>query len=99
MNERVGPRADLQTTWQRLLARHQSIERQLELALRGAGLSRDALRRSAERGGRLDAGRLDAARRWIEAQSRPVAELSYDELSRPSLEQVSRRHPGRLISV
>jgi hypothetical protein len=99
MNKRSVPRADLQTTWQRLLARHQSIERQLELALRRAGLSRAALRRSAERGGRLDAGRLEAARRWIETQSQPVAELSYEELSRPSLEQISRRHPGRLISV
>jgi hypothetical protein len=83
-------RADTATIFGRLQARNESLDRDLRLTLSRlapaevlAGLS-DAI-------GRQDPERLAAARARLEAQlACTTPQVSWEELSRPSLEEVSR---------
>jgi hypothetical protein len=81
--------AALDTIWQRLLARHEAIERQLEAVLRRAGLTRAALHRAARH--------APATEPRIAPE--PAAEVGFEELSRPSLEEISKGRSWRLLRV
>ncbi len=93
------PYADPDSTCARLRARHEALERQLEAALRRAGLPRDSLVRAARAGAAAPAARLEELRAQIEAGAPALPGLSYEELCRPSLEEISRGHPRQLLRV
>lgn len=78
--------AALDTIWQRLLARHEAIERQLEAALRRAGLTRAVIEQAA--------GQAPAAEPCV---AEPA--VSFGELSRPSLEELEMKHSQHLLRV
>jgi hypothetical protein len=78
--------AALDTIWQRLLARHAAIERQLQAALRHGGLTRASLRRAAARAPAAEPCTVEPA-------------VGFGELSRPSLEEIEAKHSQHLLRV
>jgi len=89
-------KTDLQTVRKRLIVRNEHLERQLAAALATVGLSRAQLAGLPALASGIDLRDLaDAEERWAGQPQFPG--MSWEEISRPSLCDLSSRHRGPLL--
>jgi hypothetical protein len=96
--EQAQQQADHQLIFNRLKARVEQLDRQLDAVLRSAGLSRRDLELVPERVRPADERRFREIFEQIESQLSDEG-TTWEELQRPSLSQLSGAFGGRLIRV
>lgn len=91
--------ADHQQILNRLRARSEQIDRQLDAVLKIAGLTRQTFERVPQLVKPADPRRFQEVLETIESQLTDEGGVTWVELQRPSLSQLSSAFGGRLIRV